>query len=127
MQEPETIDHRVAEWIRHFVGFHEEAVFEYAPPEAWTNTVKALTTLATELARQNHDGWFFASVEPWWERTNEPTADPLENLDPSITMELASAVVNATRTITQAAELLLSSLEARESNSVDVVDDDAPF
>lgn len=129
MQEPETIDPAVASWIRHFVEFQEEAVFEYAPPDAWPTTVTALTNLAAELTRREHDNWFVDPGEPWWERTNDATAHPIEGLDPSVTADLASALVSAMRTLTQAAELLLSSLVPPESTAPDDDEDDdgAPF
>jgi len=129
VKEPENIDSAIVTWIQRFVYLQELAVFEYTSPDDWQTAVTALNILATQHIRAEHNSWFPDPVEPWWERTNEPIADPLEDLYPSISTYLARALASATLTLAHAAEHLLSSVTARESIAPvdDGDDDDAPF
>lgn len=115
--------------MQRFVGFQEEAVFGYAPPDAWPTIVAAVTDLAAELRGREIDGQFFDSAEPWWERTDEATADPLDRLDPSISGDLAAALLSATQTLTRAAEQLVEVVRRQDDGAFtdDEDDDGAPF
>lgn len=82
------------EWLRGFVGVNEEVALEtnVGANEAFE---KALACVAREASRALTAELGVGPQLPWWEHTNEPEPNPLEDVDDDLVLAALDAAISS--------------------------------